>query len=171
MGFHRKARTVCSNGSQGHFKYSQVGKVLTDKGWQCCMTKLTKQLHTPLEVRVFLDILCLEAHNNWVQYDDDVMTWMCFPHNWPFVGESDSHWWIPLTKGQWCRTLMLAWKSCWTNVCVAVEFRCHSSDNTLLNVILQWERQIRFETHNKHLITHPHSSPSWGNYGVPLVSR
>ena len=71
-----------------------------------------------------------------VKFHDEVMTWECFPHYWPFVrgihqslvdcphkgsvikgntfhitdplwGESTSDWWIALTKGQWFREFKL----------------------------------------------------------------
>ena len=72
--------------------------------------------------------------------------WKWFLHDWPFVRRihqslvnlphkgwvhpvtggfpsqrvsAFSHWWIPLTKGQWCGplifSLMSAWATCWTN--------------------------------------------------------
>ena len=38
----------------------------------------------------------------------------------PLWGESTSDRWVPLTKGQLCGTLMLAWTSCWTNYSIQV---------------------------------------------------
>ena len=37
---------------------------------------------------------------------DEVIRLKRFPHYWTFVGESNSHQWIPQTKGQQYRTLM-----------------------------------------------------------------
>ena len=49
----------------------------------------------------------------------------------PWWGESTGHRWIPLTKGQWCRALMLslmqAW-SCWTNSVVDGDLRYHNAN-------------------------------------------
>ena len=49
----------------------------------------------------------------------------------PLRGESTGHRWIPLTKSQWCSTLifplMLAWTSCWTNSRVTSDLRDHDA--------------------------------------------
>ena len=52
----------------------------------------------------------------------------------PLWVESTSYWWIPLTKGHWCRPLMLPLMldpiSCWTNMQVAGDFRKYNSHAT-----------------------------------------
>ena len=55
----------------------------------------------------------------------------------PLLGESTSHQWFPLTKGQWWEALMfpllLAWTSCWTNsVCQWFELPYRSCNVTVL---------------------------------------
>ena len=42
----------------------------------------------------------------------------------PLWGESTSHWWIPHTKGQWCRSLIFSLLSAWTNW-IGSDLRCH----------------------------------------------
>ena len=55
-----------------------------------------------------------------------------FPITGASLGESTDDLWIPLTKGQWWQlcgafmfSLMLAWTSCWVNIQVFVDLRCH----------------------------------------------
>ena len=48
-------------------------------------------------------------------------------------GESTSHQWISLAKGQWCGTLTLTYTSCWTNSGVDSDLIC-SYYVTVMNV-------------------------------------
>ena len=61
----------------------------------------------------FAVIVCLNDFN------DYVMIWKHFPHYWSL--------WIPHTKGEWCRTLMMrllsAWLRLWTVTLVEIDFR------------------------------------------------
>ena len=99
-------------------------------------TKTSIHMWPALEgLNLLLKTLCLLS--SWHKhgrklYHDDVMTWKIIPHYWCFVMESTDDLWIPLTKGQWWQlcgafmfSLMLAWTSCWVNIRVSVDLRCH----------------------------------------------
>ena len=53
-----------------------------------------------------------------------------------------NYWWIPLTKGQWCRALtlasLLAWTRYWTNHWVASDLRWHIAHVTSM----QWSHHL-----------------------------
>ena len=62
--------------------------------------------------------------SNEPKWQDDIITWKYFLHYWPFVRRIHQRW-IPLTKGQRCKSwifsLLSAWISCW----VAIDLRHH----------------------------------------------
>ena len=61
---------------------------------------------------------------------DDIMPRKYFPYYWPYVRESNSHWGIPLTKGQLGRYLMefflYTWTNGWTINGIGSDLRCHN---------------------------------------------
>ena len=75
-----------------------------------------------------------------IQRDSSLMTtsWHgnAFCITGPLWGESTRDWWIPLSKDQWCRALMIplmsAWTNCWINSQGAGELRCLDTHMTLL---------------------------------------
>ena len=88
--------------------------------WRCCYWNCYKPLLG--EVRGVHGLLSIPSEVYHLHYD--IMVWKYFQHYWPFVKEIfcdgnpswGNHRWIPLTKGQWCGTLMifpltLVWKN------------------------------------------------------------
>ena len=64
----------------------------------------------------------------WQSYMKTSWLWSAFSITSPLWGESTSHWWIPLTKSQWCGALifplMSALTNCWANSREAGELKC-----------------------------------------------
>ena len=62
-------------------------------------------------------------------FHDSVITWVFFPHYWPFV--TGIQYWILITKSRWCGALifclLLAWTSCWSKS-LTRELRRHAHD-------------------------------------------
>ena len=64
------------------------------------------------------------------------------PCHWPLWGESTSHWWIPLTKGQWhrkCFYLMMA--SCReSSDCIVAKLYHKYHGNTFSDTLFWWKQ-------------------------------
>ena len=80
----------------------------------------------------------------------------------PFWWESTIHWWISLTKGQWCRalsiSLMLAWTICLTNRWVVDYLRCNCTHMTSWPCILL--RSTHISAHCNSIVISTYNLPS-----------
>ena len=98
------------------------------------MWSLTFTVH-PIEYAHGFVVLCFVV----VALHDDIITWKHFLHFWPLWGESNSDWLIPLTKGQWCRSLIF--------LDVSLNKMGNQSSGQWFAVIILWMRPANERRH------------------------